>query len=257
MSLSIGPEVDKAETIAAMKRTSQQVSLEQHNEDRMRRAQSWFERSKIAEANRKKAGNDKEMAAAFDCEQFIFLWISFNAAYGRELLDVRDGRYRNENKKFNEFLAKILKRDSDQVIKTILWETYSDAVRVLLKNQYVFGPFWDAVRGSGNDSNWKDRFNKSNRKAFSALIDRDDIHTVLEEVFARLYVLRNQLFHGGATFATGWGRSQVRDGSRIMASLVPEILKIMQTDIEMSPDSNTWGTVAFPRVNESPDSGIR
>jgi hypothetical protein len=56
-----------------MKRTNRQVPLEQHNEDRMRRAQSWFERSKTAEANRKKAGNDREKAAAFDCEQFIFL----------------------------------------------------------------------------------------------------------------------------------------------------------------------------------------
>ena len=60
-----------------------------------------------------------------------------------------------------------------------------------------------------------------------------------------------------ATFATGWGRSQVRDGSRIMASLVPEIIKIMQTDMEKNPDADTWGAVAFPRVNEGPDEGIR
>ena len=99
-------------------------------------------------------------------------------------------------------------------------------------------------------------FNRRNKNAFSAL-GRDDIHAVLREVFDRLYVLRNQLFHGGATFATGWGRSQVRDGSRIMASLVPEIIKIMQTDMEKNPDSNTWGVVAFPRVNEGPDEGIR
>lgn len=239
-----------------MKRTSQQVSLEQHNEDRMRRAQSWLARSKIAEANRKKTGNDKEKAAAFDCEQFIFLWISFNAAYGRELLDDGDGDNLTESQKFNEFLEKILERDSHQAIKTVLWETYSNAVRVLLNNQYVFGPFWDSVRGSGSGLNWKNRFEKKNTKAFSAL-GEDNIHTVLREVFARLYVLRNQLFHGGATFATGWGRSQVRDGSRIMASLVPQILKIMQTDIEMNPDSDTWGAVAFPRINESPDSGDR
>jgi hypothetical protein len=153
-------------------------------------------------------------------------------------------------------LAKILERDSHQAIKTILWETYSDAVRALLKNQYVFSLFWDSVRGSNNSLNWKDTFDKRNKNVFSAL-GKDDIHTVLKEVFARLYVLRNQLFHGSATFATGWGRSQVRNGSRIMASLVPEILKIMQSDIEKHPDSDAWGTVAFPRVDEGPDAGIR
>ena len=31
---------------------------------------------------------------------------------------------------------------------------------------------------------------------------------------------------------------------------------IMQTDIEKNPDSDTWGAVAFPRVNEGADEGI-
>lgn len=157
---------------------------------------------------------------------------------------------------FSEFLAKILKRDSNQAIRTILLDTYSDAVRILLENQYVFNLFWHSVRGSNNGLNWKTVFDRRNRSALSALL-RDDIQTVLKEVFGRLYVLRNQLFHGGATFATGWGRSQVRDGSRIMASLVPVILNIMQIDMRINPDSDTWGAVAFPRVNEGPDEGIR
>ena len=65
--------------------------------------------------------------------------------------------------------------------------------------------------------------------------------------------MRNQIFHGGATFATGWGPAQVRDGSRIMASLVPVIVDIMEADIESNPDSGTWGKVAYPRINESPE----
>ena len=234
--------------------TSQQVHQEQHNEYRIRRAQSWFERSRIAEENRQQAVSAKD-EVAFDCEQFIFLWIAFNAAYGRELLENRGHGDVTEFDKFNEFLTKILERDSRQAIKTVLWETHSDAVHLLLDNQYVFGPFWDYVRGFSEDLKWKAAFNKRKKRAFSAL-DRDDIRTVLREVFARLYVLRNQLFHGGATFAAGWGRAQVRDGRRIMASLVPDILKIMQTDIEKDPDSDTWGAVAYPRVTEGPDTRL-
>ena len=238
-----------------MRTSIQQVPQEQYNEDRMRRAESWFRRSKVAEVNRKQAVSDEERAA-LDCEQFIFLWISFNAAYGRELLDNNRGDGSpTESEKFDEFLEKILERDSAKAIKTILWKTHSGPVRVLLRNHYVFNLFWRSIRDSNNDLHWRKMFNRRNKNAFSAL-GRDDIHAVLREVFDRLYVLRNQLFHGGATFATGWGRSQVRDGSRIMASLVPEILKIMQTDMEKNPDADTWGAVAFPRINESPDAGI-
>ena len=46
------------------------MSQRQHNEDRMRRAKSWHERSLRAET---------------DDERFIFLWIAFNAAYGDDM----------------------------------------------------------------------------------------------------------------------------------------------------------------------------
>ena len=87
------------------------------------------------------------------------------------------------------------------------------------------------------------------------MLAESNVHGILMEVFPRLHVLRNRIFHGGAAFASGWGRDQVRDGSRIMAALVPEILGIMRADIEANPDSHTWGKVAWPRINETPDSG--
>ena len=66
-----------------MTRNIQEVPQEQHNEDRIRRAESWLRRSEVAEANRKKAVSDEDKAA-FDCEQFIFLWIAFNAEIMRK-----------------------------------------------------------------------------------------------------------------------------------------------------------------------------
>ena len=71
-------------------------------------------------------------------------------------------------------------------------------------------------------------------------------------VFDRLYTLRNQIFHGGTTYPSGFGRDQIRDGSRIMASLVPAILHIMRQDIDGNPDSELWGKVAFPRIEAEP-----
>ena len=53
-------------------RTADEIPQRQHNEDRMRRAKSWHERSEEATS---------------DGERFIFLWIAFNAAYGSDASD--------------------------------------------------------------------------------------------------------------------------------------------------------------------------
>ena len=239
-----------------MKRTSGELPQSAHNADRIRRARSWLERSEKSASDLKKAKSEEEKAG-LHCEQFIFLWIAFNAAYGFELIGSRDidGRKSGERKKFRNFLKRILALDKEGSIRKILLETYWGRIRILLQNQYVFDPFWGWVRGSG-DENWHGWFLRLNRQVHRAR-EKHNVHRVLEEVFDRLYTLRNQIFHGGATFATGWGqgqgRDQVRDGSRIMASLVPVIVGIMEADIKNNPDSETWGKVAYPRINESPE----
>ena len=78
----------------------------------------------------------------------------------------------------------------------------------------------------------------------------ENVLPVFEIVFDRLYQLRNQVFHGGVTFKTGYSRSQLEDGARIMKKIVPVILKIMEADIKENPDTETWGKVAYPRVGE-------
>ena len=88
------------------------------------------------------------------------------------------------------------------------------------------------------------------------MLAESNVHGILMEVFPRLHVLRNRIFHGGADVRLGMvERVRIRDGSRIMATLVPEILGIMRADIEANPDSHTWGKVACPRIDEAPDSG--
>ena len=43
----------------------------------------------------------------------------------------------------------------------------------------------------------------------------------------RLYVLRNQLVHGGATYASKVNRQQVADGAAILGDIVPLVLSLM------------------------------
>ena len=46
-------------------------------------------------------------------------------------------------------------------------------------------------------------------------------------MFVRLYTLRNQLTHGGATWNSSVNRAQVRDGRALLARVLPAMLGVM------------------------------
>ena len=62
---------------------------------------------------------------------------------------------------------------------------------------------------------------------------------VLSLVFDRLYVLRNLLVHGGATWNSRVNRDHVRDGAAILAFLMPVFVDVMMDN----PDED-WGVEA-------------
>ncbi|MDE0145280.1 MAG: HEPN domain-containing protein [Nitrospira sp.] len=220
-----------------MVRRSRDIPQREQNETRMRRAWIWLNLSEKSES---------------DDEKFIFLWIAFNAVYGAELPDTSDDDRITERDRLADFANKIVERDRERAIENMLWDSFSGPVRVLLENKFVFGPFWSWVqeREKPADKDWESKFKERKQRVLEAL-GRHDVSRVLEEVLARLYVLRNQIIHGGTTFAEGWGRDQLRDGRRIMETIMPLILQIMQDDIAKSPDSNVWGSLNYPRVGES------
>ena len=62
-------------------------------------------------------------------------------------------------------------------------------------------------------------------------------------VLDRLYTVRNQLIHGGATYKSKVNRSQVKDASEILSFLVPLIVDIMISNI-----NEDWGSVNYPVI---------
>ncbi len=67
---------------------------------------------------------------------------------------------------------------------------------------------------------------------------RQDTSAILAIVFDRLYVLRNQLVHGGATWNGSVNRNQVRDGARILSFLMPIFIDLMMDNhnrIDLGP----------------------
>lgn len=172
--------------------------------------------------------------------RFIFLWISFNAAYAdeREFQMTAPG----ERAAFVDYFEKMVALDENKRIYAALWQRFSGPVRTLLENRYVFNPFWQHHNGIDGFDDWEDRF-KTSARTFAQCFQAGDTVRVLSFVFDRLYVLRNQLVHGGSTWNSAVNRAQVRDGAAILGFLMPVFIDIM-----MDHPNADWGKPFYPVV---------
>ena len=194
---------------------------------RVHRSISWVGRAEQAD-------DDRDAA-------FLFLWIAFNAAYADEgeLAGIAIG----ERSAFKGFFAKVVALDADQRIYNAIWQQFSGPIRNLMQNRYVFNPFWQFHNGNDAFDDWEERFNASARN-FAQAVQSTDTTRVLKLVFDRLYILRNQLIHGGATWNSAVNRSQVSDSAAILGFLMPVIIDIMMDN----PDED-WGQPFYPVVD--------
>ncbi|MDL2198138.1 HEPN domain-containing protein [Halopseudomonas aestusnigri] len=207
----------------------QRAERHTHNENlvlRTHRSLSWLNRAEQAE----------------DLDgQFIFLWIAFNAAYATEI----DERQRlSEQETFKLFLNKLCELDQQSTLEKLVWQAFPGNIRVLLDNPFVFQSFWDYQNGKLSHEEWQQRFIAGKQRAKTALGSRDTA-TVLAVVFSRLYTLRNQLIHGGATWNGQVNREQLRDCVAILGQLVPLVIEIM-----LDNPNTLWGDACYPVVKD-------
>lgn len=194
-----------------------QAQITQHRSPftlRMHRALSWLQRAEAA-------GEDDDVA-------FVCLWIAFNAAYAQDLGQGTGST--SERQAFRNFMADVCALDQGKALSALVWQVFPGPIRLLLDNQYVFQPFWDALNNPRNDGStpghWREAFDDARQRVHRALAQQDT-ERVLYEVFVRLYTLRNQLMHGGATWNSSVNRSQVRDGRALLARVLPVMLGVM------------------------------
>ncbi len=193
---------------------------------RLYRALSWLKRA--------------EQEADDEDARFIFTWIALNAAYSNEIPQ----RMRfSETRLFSHFLTLLVERDQEQRLYQIVWNDFSGAIRLFLNNKYVYQPFWDFQKGETSEAQWRQKFERSKASAHRAL-GKMDTRKVLMVIFERLYVLRNQLFHGSATWNSSKNREQLRDGLAILEQLVPAIIDIM-----LQNANQVWGEPRYPVID--------
>lgn len=191
---------------------------------RVHRALSWLHKSEQC---------DDDLDA-----HFIFLWIAFNAAYSQEL----DHNRLSESQSFDLFLNKICQLNQDKKIDQLLWNEYSSSIRLLINNQFVFQPFWDFHNGKISQQEFESKFTAAKQTANRALANEDS-PKLLMVILSRLYTLRNQLVHGGATWRSSANREQLRDAVNFLSKLVPIIIDTM-----MDNPNTLWGDACYPLV---------
>jgi len=213
------------DTVASLKAAlkEKQDSLSSNNATRLHRAISWL--------------HGAEEAVNADME-FISLWIAFNACCS---IDQQGDHPLGDHDQFHRFIELLVQNDTENKIYSCLWEEYSGHVKALIRNPYVFHHFWVSKRN--DDNQWEELFDQSSIEALNAL-SRQRVADLCSIVLDRLFVLRNQLIYGGATYKGRVNRQQVEDGAGLLGSLMPIIIQIM-----LDTDDEHWGDIAYPVIN--------
>ena len=194
---------------------------------RVHRALSW-----LSKAEQARAIQDTDT-------EFIYYWISFNAAYANEFGETeRIG----EKELFQAFLSKIADLDTNERLYQLIWQQFSGCIRLLMDNKFVYQPFWDYHRGRISEDEWQHRFTAS-KSALNIALAAKNVPAALVQVFTRLYTLRNQIIHGGATYNSQVNREQLKDACNLLNKLIPLIIALM-----MSAPDQLWGAGCYPVV---------
>lgn len=197
---------------------------------RVHRALSWLRRSE-AEIE------DRDV-------RFILLWIGFNAAYAGDVeASASSSAPEGERGLFQSFFSTLVKFDSRHKVYDAVWERFSQEIRLLLNNRYVYHPFWQHNNEVQGYDDWELKLERS-RTAINQALREHDTARILSILFDRLYVLRNQLVHGGATWNSDVNRDQVRDGAALLGCLLPIFVDLM-----MDNPQHTWPMPNYPVVD--------
>ena len=192
---------------------------------RLHRALSWLERAE-------KESEDHDAG-------FIFYWISFNANYS---IEQSSDNHLTEGQQFRNFFSLIIGLDSNNKIYEMVWQRFTQEIRSILNNEFIYASFWHVEEQTDKDS-WRQGFEQSKAVVNKALATKNSV-VILQVLFSRLYTLRNQMVHGNATWNGKVNRQQVTDGFKLISNLQPLFLSIM-----MDNPNSDWGDLAYPIID--------
>ena len=165
---------------------------------------------------------------------FILNWIALNSLYSVHH-ETDASEYRELNVLI-PFLKKVCSLDANREIYDVFWTTYSDSIRGLVDSWYVYPKYWANEGGDPSAIDWQDQHEKTRLWIQRAIVRPENIDRVLVHVIRLLYVLRNQLVHGSATYGGSLNRSQVTLSAKLLHNLVPIVGRIFNAN-----SKEDWG----------------
>ena len=198
---------------------------------RVHRAISWVARAELESV---KEPADSDMA-------FVFQWIAFNAAYAV------DDPYADPVSmpvRFKAFIQKAVDADKRDGIRNFVFSN-EEMIDAIVDNRYLFNPFWEYQNRIPGSEAWQSRLAAGSRNV-RRYFREGAVVEILVTLFTRLYVLRNQLVHGGATWNSQVNRVQVENAAGIMGFIIPVFINLMMDNPEAFGGSPYYPVVGDP-----------
>ena len=171
--------------------------------------------------------------------RFMSLWIAFNAIYAKDMdFAISD------KSAFNQFIHVINNRAGEE-LNRLTWDKYSADIRILLDNKYVFQPFWDFHNGNSTEAAWLEDFEAEKLRVKRSLETQNSAN-LLVTLFNRIYTLRNQVFHGGATYNSKANRPALKNACHLLEVYTELFLKVILED----PCEEEWGKPYYPYIKD-------
>ncbi|MCB9852834.1 MAG: hypothetical protein H6819_07040 [Phycisphaerales bacterium] len=179
---------------------------------------SWLERAEHI------AGDDLE-------GRFLALWIGLNALYGQ--LD-QEGRPWGDREALTAFISRIYPLDSTRRLGAVIASSQKAALG-LIDNKHLFDAFWADSKTAMAE------LGREVKQSILRLTEKNQL-PLWRTLMSRLYLMRNQLFHGASTKGSALNRKSLRNSVTILAGFLPACLEIMIA-YGVTQD---WGPVCYP-----------
>jgi hypothetical protein len=171
---------------------------------RLRRARSWLRKGSGE-------GTHNDLDA-----QFIFLWIAFNALYGMPRYRNRGNSRSSEIEDFQRFLREVEKLSGGAIENSL--RLHAVDIERVMQSPFLDIECWKRWDKDGIRDRQK-RVNTA-RNVYAAELHPD-------QLFLRIYTLRNQLLHGASSDGGRRNRESLRSALPILRTVVQVGIKLL------------------------------
>jgi len=181
----------------------------------------------------------------FACEEqanddlaFLSAWIGFNSCYSVPPKTMGETEYG----RMWDFMNELLSQDRDHLVSSYVFDEQVGLIDSLMANQYLFRHFWISIHSQ--EEGWEIEYADNNTRM---LIDRDTTNTLnhCSNILQRVYVLRNQVIHGAATYESSMNRDQMHVCTLFMRGFLLRIINVM-----IAKPHHDWGQINYPPLPE-------